>query len=56
MKTREDRAGWVCGVIRKSAQPGFYGNVKIYYENGFVTHSETCAREKAPVDIGKTEG
>jgi hypothetical protein len=56
VKSRRDRAMWAVADVIKKASPGFYGSFKIYYENGFVTHVEGTERQKAPVDMQKTEG
>lgn len=56
VEARDSRGDWAAKNIKKHAREGFYGHIKIFFENGFITHSETTAREKAPVDMMKPRG
>ena len=42
--------------IVKAANDGAYGSIKVYFENGFITHVENMQRKKPPIDIQKAEG
>lgn len=53
---RGSRADWAGKNIKKRSSEGFYGHIKVFFENGFVTHTETTERQKAPVDMPKPRG
>lgn len=56
VEVRRDRADWAAKNIKQKAAEGFYGHIKVFFENGFITHSETTERQKAPVDMLKPRG
>lgn len=53
---RSQRADWAIKNIKRHATEGFHGHIKVFIENGFITHSETTGRQKAPVDMPKPRG
>ena len=53
VEVRSQRGDWAAKNIKQHAREGFYGHIKVFFENGFVTHSETTERQTAPVDMQK---